>query len=101
MPILVTFFHITTFPLPSMGPYGAKGTPFTLALYIIVPTTLSKEALLSSIATDPPDERPGARNARTPTVVRALGLWKVTEVREEQYWKASGRGSGRGYGRGR
>ena len=51
--------------------------------------------------TDPP-ERPGARNACEPTVIRALELWKVTLVREEHLLKASdsrGRGRGRGCGR--
>ena len=41
----------------------------------------------SSMLTDPP-ERPGAMNAREPTVVRALEFWKVTLVREEHVEKA-------------
>ena len=82
--ILVTVFAIIKLPLPSMGPYGAKATPFTLALYIIVPINLSKEALFSSIVIEP-EERPGARNALEPTVVRALGLSKITDVSPEHW----------------
>ena len=81
-PIVVIVLLITTFPLLSIGPYGAKATPFTLALYIIVPTTLSKTALFSSIDIEPL-ERPPAIKAKEPTLVRALGLRKVTFVREE------------------
>ena len=85
---------ITTFPLLSIGPYGAKATPFTLALYSILPTTLSKLALLSSIDTEPP-ERPPAIKATEPTLVRALGLRKVTFVREKHARKASDSSKGK------
>ena len=87
-PIVVIVLLITTFPLLSIGPYGAKATSFTLALYIIVPATLSKTALVSSIVTEPP-ERPPAINASEPTEIRALGLRKVTLVRGEHSRKTS------------